>query len=347
MKEIVMSTSPSDHVIASTPLRARRGPMAAAVLTVAVAGFVSCGPAAPSGSDRTPTPASTASTREDISGTVDVGGGRRIYVECRGQGSPTVVLISGKGNGAEDWLQVLDPADPVHDTPGDDVSAGMGKLLRSDDAVLPSVARFTRVCAYDRPDVRLEGDDLTTPRSQPHTADLDVDDLHALLAALGEPGPYVLVPHSYGGVVATLYARTFPEEVSGLVMVDTATEVMADVISPAKLANWDATNAATSPQLREGVELVDAFARIDRASPMPDVPAVVLSADKSWRTDLLPPELDQTDMVTFDDWLGLQDRLAFALHAEHITETNSGHNIYLYSPALVVDAIRDLVDDLR
>ena len=54
----------------------------------------------------------------------------------RGEGSPTVVLIAGKGNGAEDWLQVLDPADPAHDTPGDDLPWG-GKLERSDDAVLP------------------------------------------------------------------------------------------------------------------------------------------------------------------------------------------------------------------
>ena len=81
-----------------------------------------------------------AAAQRAISGTVDIGGGRKISVECRGQGSPTVVLIAGKGNGAEDWLQVLDPADPAHDTPGDDVSAGMGKLERSDAAVLPSVA---------------------------------------------------------------------------------------------------------------------------------------------------------------------------------------------------------------
>jgi pimeloyl-ACP methyl ester carboxylesterase len=280
-------------------------------------------------------------------GAVDVGSGRKIYVECRGQGSPTVVLISGKGNGADDWRQVLDPKDPAHETPGDDVSAGMGKLVRSDEAVLPSVAGFTRVCAYDRPDVRLTGPDLTTPRPQPHTVDLDVDDLHAVLTALGEPGPYVLVAHSYGGLIAMLYARTHPEEVGGLVMVDAATQLMADVLSPAKMANWDATNSATSPQLPEGVRLIDAFAQIDEAPPLSNLPAVVLSSDKPWRTDLLPPEIDQTDMVTYDDWLASQARLASALDTTLITETKSGHNVYMYSPALVVDSIREVVDDLR
>ena len=45
---------------------------------------------------------------------VDIGGGRKMYLECRGTGSPTVVLISGKGNGAADWNEILDPDDPAH-----------------------------------------------------------------------------------------------------------------------------------------------------------------------------------------------------------------------------------------
>jgi pimeloyl-ACP methyl ester carboxylesterase len=328
----------------------RRGQVVA--LAAAALLMASCGSSPRRGSQDTSAPrltttAADARTRHDITGAVDVGGGRKIYVECRGQGSPTVVLISGKGNGADDWLQVLDPTDPAQETPGDDVSAGMGKLVRSDEAVLPSVARFTRVCAYDRPDVRVEGGDLTTPRSQPHTVDLDVEDLHAVLAALGEPGPYVLVAHSYGGLIATLYARIHADEVGGLVMVDAATPLIADVVSPAKLANWDATNSATSPQVREGVRLIDAFAQIDQAPPLSNLPVVVLSSDKPWRTDLLPPEIDQTEMVTFDDWLASQARLASALHTTLITETRSGHNIYMYSPALVVDSIREVVDDLR
>lgn len=291
---------------------------------------------------------STTRAQEDFAGLVDVGGGRSIYAECRGEGSPTVVLVSGKGNGAADWEQVLDPADLAHGTPGDDVGAGEGKIEYSENAVFPSVARFTRVCAYDRPDTRVEGTDLSSPGEQPHPVDRDVADLRSLLAALDEPGPYVLVPHSYGGMIAALYERTYPDGVAGLVMVDAATEAVGDVVTPAKLAAWDETNRATSEQVREGLEVIDAFDKIRAAPSPPDVPTVILSADKPYRTDLLPPELAQSDtLLTFSDWLAAQARMAGVTGGEHITETDSGHNVYLYSPALVTDAIARVVDEVR
>ncbi len=154
----------------------------------------------------------------DFSRLVEIGGGRKMYLECRGTGSPTVVLISGKGNGAADWNEVLDPADPAHDARYDLVGQGQGKLRESEAAVLPAVSRFTRVCAYDRPGTRIDGGDISTPVAQPHRLDQDVLDLRMLLAAAGETGPYVLVPHSYGGLIASLYAHTHPDEVAGLVM---------------------------------------------------------------------------------------------------------------------------------
>ena len=153
----------------------------------------------------------------NVAGLVDIGSGRKMYLECSGTGSPTVVLISGKGNGAADWSEVLDPADPEHHADYDAMAWGKGNLHKSDSAVFPMVSRFTRVCAYDRPGTRLDGPDQSTPVAQPHPVDQAADDLHRLLAAAGEPGPYVLVPHSYGGLIATLFARTWPEDVDGLV----------------------------------------------------------------------------------------------------------------------------------
>ena len=277
----------------------------------------------------------------DFSGALDIGDGRQVYVECRGKGSPTVVLIAGQGNNAGDWHQVLDPADPVRDDPFDQVGAGQGDLHDSPAAVFPQVAPTTRVCAFDRPDTRTTGGDLSTPRTQPHTVDLDVDDLHRLLTELDVPKPYVLVAHSYGGFVAELYARTYPADVGGLVMVDAVSSDIEQAATASKLARWDELHRSTAPGT-EGVEVLDALARLDAVPALRRLPAVVLSADKPYRTDLLPPE-DVEASVTFTDWRDQQERLAARLGAEHVTTTNSGHHVYLYSPQLVIDAIREVV----
>ena len=80
---------------------------------------------------------------------------------------------------------------------------------------------------------------------------------------------------------------------------------------------------------------------------MPTVPAIVLTADKPYRTDLLPAGTNPDDSLTFAEWRQAQDRMATALHAQHVTTTNRGHHIYLYSPGIVVDAIHGVVDDFR
>ena len=209
------------------------------------------------------------------------------------------------------------------------------------------VSRWTRVCAYDRPGTRLEGADQSTPIAQPHRADQAADDLHRLLTAAGELGPYVLVAHSYGGVIATLFARTWPAEVTGLVMVDAATELMQRIASPEALAKWDAVNRRSSPGAPEGVMLIDAFAKIDAASPLRALPAVVLSADKPWQPPSATKESQEAAGVTFADWEASEDLLATSLNAKHVAKTRSGHAIYAYSPQLVVDAIREVVDAAR
>ena len=105
------------------------------------------------------------------------------------RGSPTVVLVAGLKASAEDWS-----------------IAG-----KSAPTVFPEVAKFTRVCAYDRPGTPVgEKPSRSDPVPQPTTAADAVGDLHASLGAADETGPYVLVGHSYGGLVAKLYARTYP-----------------------------------------------------------------------------------------------------------------------------------------
>ena len=150
--------------------------------------------------------------------------GRNLFLECRGTGSPTVVLQSGFGNAGDIW-SLTDTSAP---------------------AVFPALAETNRVCIYDRPGSMITTtdaggtltlDDSARPgRSGPVPMPRDpaevVTELHDLLAAADVPGPYVLVGHSLGGAFDVLYARTYPDEVSGLVVVDSPLPPNRDLAGP-------------------------------------------------------------------------------------------------------------------
>ena len=129
---------------------------------------------------------------------VDVGDGRRINLFCLGEGSPTVVFDSGLSDWSSTWALIQ-----------------------------PTVARSTRACSYDRP-----GMGYSDPSPLPRTPQAAVEDLHALLERGGIGGPVVLVGHSLGGFYVKLYARTYPQQVAGLVLVDPAEERLWQRVTP-------------------------------------------------------------------------------------------------------------------
>jgi pimeloyl-ACP methyl ester carboxylesterase len=110
-------------------------------------------------------------------------GGRRLHVYETGQGSPTVLLEAGIAATSLSWRPVQD-----------------------------AIARFARVASYDRAGLGWSDAASTLTLSQ------QVDDLHALLAEL--PPPYILVGHSFGGLIIRAYAGRYPTEIAGLVLVD-------------------------------------------------------------------------------------------------------------------------------
>ncbi|MFF0814753.1 alpha/beta fold hydrolase [Rhodococcus sp. NPDC003318] len=274
----------------------------------------------------------------DVAQTFDVGGGRQMYLECSGTGSPTVVLVPGAVAAAQTWSEVEDPSGAVHP---------------SQSAVFPEVATFTRVCSYDRAGTVREDDEFTssTPMPQPTTPERDAADLAALLTAAGVPGPYVLVGWSYGGPVARMYAGTHPHAVSGLVLVDGMSEFLQNELTPADfsvfLATIERDNEARRAQWAD-VEQVDpatVFAQLRAAPAVPAMPVVVLSGDTfdadAFR-ERLPADAPADYPQTF--WaaqLASQDDLARLFPgSQHITHTDSGHDIHHESPRLVIDAIR-------
>ncbi len=273
-------------------------------------------------------------------GLFDVGDGRTLFLECQGAGSPTVFIIPGKGSYAEAWNYVVPPDDPIRSSPYDIIT--QAKLEPSPDAVQPTVAKTTQVCAYDRPNTRTDGNDLSTPVPQPHSVQQDVDDAVALISAAQLPTPLVFVAHSYGGLIVDLLARTHPELVSGIVMVDGVSEFLTTLGNPAQNAAYERDSATPPEPGDEAVLIDDAMDRIRRAPALPRVPAIVLSSDK-----FAPPEVLKPDNYTLAQIHQANSMLAGALGTVNIVSSGAGHNMMLYQPQFVADNIIDIVDQVR
>lgn len=117
---------------------------------------------------------------------IAVDGSRRLNLFCIGHGTPVVILDAGTGGSTASWQDV------------------QGRI-----------AQTTTVCSYDR-----AGYGFSDPATRPSDATNAVDDLHRLIERAKLPVPVVLVGHSNGGIYASLYARTYPGEVAGMVLVD-------------------------------------------------------------------------------------------------------------------------------
>jgi pimeloyl-ACP methyl ester carboxylesterase len=277
----------------------------------------------------------------DFAGLVEIGGGRRLWIECRGSGGPTVILEAGYRSPATVWSEdLIQPNSPR-------------------TMVFEGVSAFTRVCMYERPGVAaVLGGVLHPSRSdpvpQPRTAESVVADLHALLHAADVPGPYVLVGHSLGGLFVRLYAATYPDEVVGMVLVDAWYEGLETLLAPADWAAYVRLNSAVPPELAEYPELetLDFAAvsatmrRAAAASPLRPMPLAVLAHGQPF--GLTEQELGFSPDALETAWRAAEEQLATLVPGASFTvATESSHYIQLQQPELVIQAIRQVVDAVR
>ncbi len=300
------------------------------------------------GAEATPEAAPPAAASGDFAGLVDIGG-RNIYLECRGEGSPTVVLVAGYRASGRLWTDDLrHPDDPRQ-------------------MVLPGVAETTRVCTYDRPGtVAILGEDELISRSdaiaQPRTTPEAVAELHALLQAAAIPGPYVLAAHSWGGFIARLYAATYPDEVVGLVLVDAYSERQEALMPPERwaavlrLAQETGSNTVFPLAGYGEMETADYFAdnpvvrAAVAASPLPPLPLAVLAHGGVF--DIRLPEILARYGITSAEYeaslrANYESLATLAPRARFFVAAESAHDIHQDQPELVVEAIRQVVEGVR
>ena len=282
--------------------------------------------------------------RGDFAGLVNIGG-RRLYLECRGKGGPTVVLEAGYRSSARVWSE---------------------DLLRSEaprTMVFAGVAAFTRVCAYDRPGTIavLNGrvrPSRSDPVSQPRTATEVVSDLHALLHVAGVPGPYVLAGHSLGGFFVRLYASTYPGDVVGLVLVDAYSERLETLLTPAR---WRALVRLNVRLGTDAVEPIPGYGDLETigygkdnavmreaaaTTPLRPMPLAVLAHGRPFA---LPEQPEGFSSETLEAALrAAEENLATLVpNARFFVAKQSGHDIHQDQPELVSEAIRQVVAGVR
>ena len=261
-------------------------------------------------------PAEPLTTSGSYAGLYEVNG-RRLFLSCVGDSEPTVVLVGGL---SIDWIDVQRP---VSDT--------------------------TRVCSYDKPNVLgSRSDDAPTPRDAAGMA----AELAALVDTAAVPGPYVMVGHSNGGMVAQLFAGAHPNQVVGIVLVDSAHEdqdlraaELARSQLPAEQAEaLIAAMAAMPPRLIDPEQFDHPTSRDQlRASrttaPLPDVPMTVLVHGRPLQD--LPAGLAEP----FEPiWQDLQRQLAATVPgADYQIVADTSHDIHSERPDIVADAIVDVV----
>lgn len=273
---------------------------------------------------------------------VDVGG-YRMHLDCRGEGSPTVVMDAGLGASSLDW-----------------------SLVQAD------IAGTTRVCTYDRAGIG-RSDPSPLPRTPGHIA----EELHMLLTHAGVTGPYILVGHSLAGKNVRLFASAHPDEVAGLVLVDARSEHV-DALTPK--AEVEAFGVALGIQgalysvarrfgvarafgaSLAGVPLLSPTIATEMALLMTQADAIdettkeglARSADDaalaSSTLGSMPLVViaSAASMAEIPNWSAAQHELAaLSTRGRLVIAEHSGHAVQLEEPGIVIDGIGQVLAEVR
>lgn len=248
-----------------------------------------------------------------IDGVFDVGG-HGLYLNCQGSGSPTIIYMHGS---------IEDASITPH-------TNGM--------FVQRALADEYRVCVYDRRNLG-----MSETVDAPQLPEDAIADMHGLLAAAGVEPPYVLLGASFGGLLSDLYALAYPDEVVGMVLLDSMfpDELSLDPLFPPE----DRYDAFDAEDENEGLERISHYkamkAAADRIGEEPAIPVVYLSS--------IPEGFDVNDygIPEYDEQvLSLQQAYVERFSPGTYIRVDSPHFMEAAIPDQVVEALRRVIEEV-
>lgn len=255
-----------------------------------------------------------------IESMIDVGG-RSLHCFAYGNGSPTVVLVSGLEIPQEYW-----------------------------NTVIPDLAAKTTVVTFDRAGIgKSEIGDLPTHGEQ------SAKDLRVLLDKLSVPGPYILVGHSYGGSVVRLFASMYPENIGGLILEETQHEdvlsEMRKVLKGEDLETFEQVLVAgfEAPEnpMTEGDYRNATREQVKESEPLPRVPFVILTcADRVNAMQPLFSDGAIEELATLD--FAMMNELAASVPGgRQIMIEGTGHHVHVDKPEALLVPLVEMINEVK
>jgi pimeloyl-ACP methyl ester carboxylesterase len=235
-------------------------------------------------------------------------GGHNLNLLVGGQGTPTIVFEAGFGAGLASW-----------------------------STVQSNIAKFARTVSYDRAGI---GQSEMGPK--PRAAKQIAEELHLALQNAGIGPPYILVGHSFGGIYVRVFADMYPKEVAGMILIDPSQEAFDDwskTHKEAQRAGRDEEMAKASPGVRDESAQVSASYDQARGAKVPaGIPVILFTAMKD---ETMPESVRKVWAEKHEEWI------VKVPGGKHVMVEKSGHFIQAEQPQLVIDAIKQIVDQAR
>ena len=296
------------------------------ILTSAIAASLTC-----VGSDLRSGPQTSIGSSEERRGSLGISiqgpermvdvGGRRLHSFTYGNGSPTVVLVSGLETPQEYW-----------------------------NPVIPALAAKTAVVTFDRAGIgKSEIGDLPTHGEQ------SAKDLRVLLDQLTVPRPYILVGHSYGGGVVRLFASMYPGDMAGLILEETQHEDILiemgkllkgkdlETLEQVLVPRFDAPqNPKTEGDYRNATK-----EQLRKSTPLPRIPFVILTcADRAKAMQPMFSDGAIEEIAKVDS--ALMDRLAASVPGgKQIVVEGTGHNVHVDKPEALIAPVLEMINEVK